>query len=193
MNVISKLNHRLQFYFSNCHWGKMGKKSHVIKPMRIIGKKRIYIGSNVNILNNARMETIFSWGNQILESSLTIGDGTSIEQNVHLIAAGNLKIGNKCVISADVYISDCNHGYLPTADIMSQPLEILPTEIGNHTFIGIGAKVMPGCIIGNNCVIGANSVVTKSIPDNCMAVGIPAKIIKCFDSEAKKWIKYNKN
>ena len=47
----------------------------------------------------------------------------------------------------------------------------------------------PGVTIGKNSVIGANSVVTKDIPDYCVAVGAPAKVIKKYDFESGKWLK----
>lgn len=53
-------------------------------------------------------------------------------------------------------------------------------EIGDNVFIGFNSIVMPGVRIGNNCVIGAGSVVTKSIPPNSIAAGVPAKVIKSF-------------
>ncbi len=52
------------------------------------------------------------------------------------------------------------------------------TFIGKQCFIGANVIIMPGIVIGNNTIIGAGSVVTKNIPDNCIAVGNPAKIIK---------------
>lgn len=55
---------------------------------------------------------------------------------------------------------------------------VCDTYIGNNSIIGIRSIVCPGVRIGNECVIGAGSIVTKDIPDNCMAVGNPAKIIR---------------
>lgn len=59
-------------------------------------------------------------------------------------------------------------------------------NIGDQTFIGMHAMVMPGVTIGKHCVIGANAVVTESIPDYCVAAGVPAKIMKRYDKKKKK-------
>ena len=59
-------------------------------------------------------------------------------------------------------------------------------EIGEETFIGARTIIMPGVIIGKNCVIGAGSVVTKSIPDESVACGVPAKIIRTTKEYADK-------
>lgn len=74
-------------------------------------------------------------------------------------------IGENCVINSGVTIGGTSHKY-------EVPI------IGNNVLIGSGAKIIGAVVIGNNVVIGANAVVTKDIPDNCLAVGIPAKIIK---------------
>lgn len=148
-------------------YGAKGNNTRVVKPMRIIGKNRIFLGDNVMILNNARMETCNE------SAKLVIGSGTSIEQECHLIAADDLEIGENCVISAWVYISDCNHIYNTKKPIMESGLEVKHTSIGNHVFIGIGAKIMPGVSIGDYAVIGANSVVTKDIPPYQIWGGVP--------------------
>ncbi|MBG9981858.1 acyltransferase [Aerococcaceae bacterium DSM 111020] len=60
--------------------------------------------------------------------------------------------------------------------------KILKVIIGNNVYIGAEANIMAGVNIGNNCIIGANAVVTKDIPDNSVAVGVPAKVVKDIDS-----------
>ena len=68
------------------------------------------------------------------------------------------------------------------------------TYIGENSFIGVRSLICPGVHIGNQCVIGGGSVVTKDIPDHCIAVGVPAKVIKtgikmnkyaCLEGEMK--------
>lgn len=52
------------------------------------------------------------------------------------------------------------------------------TYIGNNCFVGVNSLICPGVHIGDECVIGGGSIVTKDVPDNCMAVGVPARVIK---------------
>lgn len=181
MSIIEKFLNRIMQVLDNIKYGKCGRKSKIIKPMRIIGKRRIFLGENVRILNNARLETIRIWSGKVLNGQLHIGDHTSIEQNCHIIAANYVGIGKDCVISSFVYISDCSHNYSPYSSIMESELEVKKTVIGDHCFIGVGACIMPGVILGDNVVVGANSVVTKNVPSNAIVAGVPAKIIKRWE------------
>lgn len=172
MGIISRFSTRFKYTVKNLRFGHIGRNSKVIKPMRIINKSCIYIGDNVTVLNDARMECCAGYN-----ASIHIGDDTSIEQGCHIVAADQLEIGKKCVISAWVYISDCNHDY--GAEYMNRaPLQVKKTRIDDHVFIGIGSKIMPGVHIGHDAIIGANAVVTKDVPPNEIWGGVPAKCIR---------------
>ena len=98
---------------------------------------------------------------------------------------------HKDVLTADkVYISDNIHGYEDiNIPIRKQPIvQKKEVEIGEGSWLGENVCVI-GAKIGKHCVIGANSVVTKDIPDNCLAVGSPARVIKKYNFEKKEWIK----
>lgn len=69
--------------------------------------------------------------------------------------------------------------------------KIAPIQVGNNVYIGTGAYIMPGVKIGNNCIIGAGAIVTKSIPDNSVAVGIPARVIETVDDYAAHFLRKN--
>ena len=89
-----------------------------------------------------------------------------------------------------VYISDNLHSYEDVdKPVLEQPVrQIAPVEIGEGTWLGEGVCVI-GAKIGKGCVIGANAVVTKDIPDYSVAVGSPAKVIKKYNSDTKRWEK----
>ena len=70
-----------------------------------------------------------------------------------------------------------------------RPLYSKPVCIGNNVWIGENVCILLGVTIGDGCIIGANSVVNKDIPKDCIAVGSPAKVIKRFNRELNKWEK----
>jgi acetyltransferase-like isoleucine patch superfamily enzyme len=61
-----------------------------------------------------------------------------------------------------------------------------PINIGNNVYIGVRTLILPGVTIGDNCIIGAGSIITKDIPANSVAAGVPAKVIKNTDEYLKK-------
>ena len=90
-------------------------------------------------------------------------------------------------------MSTCSHTYsFVNIPITSQKLESKPVKIGNNCFIGMDVKVFPGVTIGDNVIIGANSIVTQDIPSFSVAVGSPAKVIKMYDFNTNRWIRIDK-
>lgn len=169
-------------------YGHIGKATYMLKPMRIVGKKNIYIGDYCSILHHARMETVSGWEKESFHGAIRIGNRTSIEQNCHIIAADELVIGDDCVLSSEVYVADCGHSCdIMEGSVMAQPLFVKKTSIGNGCFIGTGAKIMPGVKMGSHVVVGANAVVVKDVPDHTMVAGVPAKPIKKYDVKEKQW------
>lgn len=86
-------------------------------------------------------------------------------------------IGDDCFIGPNVGIYTACHSTDPV-ERNSRREWARPVTIGNNCWIGGGVVILPGVTIGDNCTIGAGSVVVKDIPDNCIAVGNPAKVVK---------------
>ena len=111
---------------------------------------------------------------------LTVGAGTYIGRFCTFACIDHICIGDDVLISDRVFIGDAVHGFILTnIPIKNQEQSSSgPVTIGDGTWIGIGASILPNVKVGKNCVIGANSVVTKDVPDFCVAVGNPAKVIR---------------
>jgi len=101
-----------------------------------------------------------------------IGKGFYIGHFGGIVVSGGAKIGNNCNISQDVTI-----GFIPRGKKRGVPV------IGDNCYIAPGAKIIGNVKIGNNVAIGANAVVTTDLPDNAVAVGIPAEIISYNGSD----------
>jgi len=170
-------------------YGTLGKGSCIEKELMILGKKHIYIGSEVFIRPGARIEAVTEFAGKKYAPKIVIGNRVNIEQNIHMTCAELIEIEDHVTISSNVLITDINHSYQKVnINPLNQPLETKEVHIGSFSLIGSGAKIMPGVKIGKNVVVGANAVVTEDVPDYCIVAGIPAKIIKHYDFEKEEWV-----
>ena len=140
------------------------------------------------IREGARIELVTQYEGRTFEPELIIGENTSFEQGCHITCAQRIEIGTGVAITERVGIFDILHGYETIGiPIRQQPLRTAPVKIGDNTLVGMGAVIQPGVTIGRHCVIGANSVVTREIPDYSVAVGAPARVIRRYDSVQRRW------
>lgn len=103
--------------------------------------------------------------------------------NCQISAINKIIIGNNVLVGSRVHISDHSHGNITKDDLNTIPVKRLlfskgPIVIGNNVWIGSGVAIMPNVTIGDNCIIGAKAVVTKSFETNSVIAGCPAKLIK---------------
>lgn len=164
-------------------------------PIDIRGKKFMDFGRKLTTGYYCRLEA-YPIGNNN-SKVLKFGDNVQINDFVHIAAAKNVEIGNNVLIASKIFISDICHGEYADIENMSDPnehpndrkLSAKPVIIHDDVWIGEMVSILPGVEIGKGSIIGANSVVTKSIPANSIAVGIPAKVIKQYNFETKRWEK----
>ncbi len=174
-------------YFNLFSFKSIGSRSVIFKPYRIDGYKNIIIGSNTIIQKNS---WLYCKSIDENKSVLQIGSNCTFGYNNHITSVKNVIIGDYVLTANNVYISDNLHGYQDIeVPIILQPIYFKSSvNIGNGSWIGENVCII-GASIGKNCVIGANSVVTKDIPDYSVAVGSPAKVIKTYDFALKCWVK----
>jgi acetyltransferase-like isoleucine patch superfamily enzyme len=195
--IAGKL-HQLLGRFSGYYWlavtqtfyrpafGAIGSRTRIIKPLKMRNMENIFIGSRVTIAKDAWLFTLSAIEN--CTPKLTIGDGCQIGNFNHITCVSTVSLGTKVLTADRVHISDNSHCYTnPDIAILDQPvISKGPVAIGSGTWLGENVSVL-SCSIGRNCVIGANAVVTKDIPDFCVVAGIPGKILKRFDLNSNTW------
>lgn len=167
-------------------FGFFGKNVRIISPISIEGEKNIYLGNNILVAAQSCLAATPLTGES--DCRLELGDGCTIGRFNHIYATGRVVLGKNVLTANNVYISDNLHDYRnPNLPILKQAIiQKSYVEIGDGTWLGHNACVM-GVKIGRNCVVGANSVVTRDIPDQCVVVGAPAVIIKRFNSASGIW------
>lgn len=121
--------------------------------------------------------------------NIFIGDNVIINMNCTFVDNNRIDIGDNVLIASNVQIYTATHPTNPYERVVQELGErtnfcntyALPVRIGDNVWIGGGAVLLPGVSVGRNSVIGAGSVVTRSIPENCIAVGNPCRVIKHID------------
>jgi acetyltransferase-like isoleucine patch superfamily enzyme len=148
---------------------------------RCVGKGTI-VGVRTEIINSANVRI----GDDCLlqdaiyiragtEGRITIGDRAAINSFCRFFGHGSIEIGEDTQIGPGCLITTTEHDYLHTLETRFKPV-----SIGRGVWIGANVTILPGVEIGDFTVIGAGSVVMKNIRPRCMALGVPARVVKLF-------------
>jgi len=111
------------------------------------------------------------------DGTLSIGEGTSIASYFVCNAGVDMSVGKNCMFSGFVFINCSDHQMKKGVNICEQPYIHGEIKIGDDVFLGAHVYVMRGTVINNGAVVGANSVVNKDVPENAIAIGVPARIV----------------
>jgi acetyltransferase-like isoleucine patch superfamily enzyme len=173
---------------------------HFQSPRRIANPDRIWIGDDVSLgpgclLSASRgypgafMQGAPAVEPQKFDSEIRIGNRVSATGYLTIGAASKVEIDDDCLLASHIFISDNQHGF-SNVDIpfKYQHLErIRPVRIGKGCWIGEHVVIMSGVTIGDMSIIGANSIVTRSVPERSIAFGNPARVIRRWDDDSGDW------
>ncbi len=159
-----------------------GRKTVLMYPIRLNGEERIAIGDHVFIGPGSWLQTLPDAENASV--AVSIGKGSSFAGACVISAVRSVTLEENVLLARNVYISDHSHKYTNIdMPVMAQGLDkIQPVLIKRGAWLGQNVVVCPGVTIGVGSVVGANSVVVKSIPDHCVAAGAPARVLKTIVS-----------
>ena len=135
----------------------------------------IKLGSNCAL---DRGVTLICSGESSSQAKIQIAANTYVNRNTVIDAIALIQIGRDCAIGPNCYLTDHDHGLDSRFPPLQQPMVAKKTVIGDGVWLGANVTVLKGVQIGNNAVIGAGSVVTKDVPKNAIAVGVPAKVLR---------------
>ena len=161
---------------------KCGKTAFFVKPIGLFGGQYISIGERSSFGRFCRLSACDRWEGDAFIPELTIGENCSFGEYNHITAINKIEIGNNVLTGRWVTITDNSHG---TTDYES--MQVPPQKrrlyskgsvrIGNNVWIGDKATILPGVSLGDGVIVGANAVVTRSVPAYCVVVGNPMRII----------------
>ena|SRR5690348_15741235 len=159
-----------------------GRKTVLMYPIRLSGEERIAIGDQVFIGPGSWLQTLPDGQNRSI--AVWIGKGTSVAGGCVISSVRSVQLEENVLLARNVYISDHMHRYTDTQiPVMAQGVDnIKPVLIKRGVWLGQNVVICPGVTIGTGAVIGANSVVTRDIPEYCVAAGAPARVLKHIPS-----------
>jgi acetyltransferase-like isoleucine patch superfamily enzyme len=147
-------------------------------------------GNVLQAIREGRLEvgehTLFEPGVWITapeQARVRIGSGTFLNQGVMVAAAELVEIGDHCMFANGCFISDASHRFDdPGRPITWQGFTSKgPTRVGDNVWCGAHVVITSGVTVGDRCVIGANSVVTRDIPPFSLAAGAPARVLRTIE------------
>ena len=129
------------------------------------------------------------------KETLFIGDNCEMGDLTHIVAHERVEIGKNVLIASKCFISDTSHGVYkgdnqdsPDIPPNQRKLVTQPVKIGNNVWIGENAVILAGADVGDGCIIGANSVVSKPIPSNAIVIG-RSQVVKRWNKDFGIWDK----
>lgn len=166
-------------------FGSMGKGVRIVWPMRIFGAKYCHFADGAVVQYGSYIVALREFEEAPI---LKVGARTMIGNHSHIVVTRRVEFGEGVLTADRLFIADNRHTFEdPDTPIRDQGLtQLAPVRIGDGTWIGENVCIS-GASIGRQCVIAANSVVTRDIPDLCVAAGAPARIVKRYCETRRGW------
>lgn len=186
MALFRRLQNRFVWDAYARKMSKVGSGAHVGKGVSVVGGEYIEIGDRFCAGVGLTLQAWGEYAGEQFQPKVIIGNDVTLTDYIQISCVNRVEIGDHVLMGQHVYISDNSHGDADATAIGVPPLERKltckgPVKIGNRVWIGRCVTIMSGVTVGDNAIIGANSVVTRDVPPNCVVAGVPARVIRCLD------------
>jgi acetyltransferase-like isoleucine patch superfamily enzyme len=164
-------------------FGSLGEGCVIAFPSgALVGEHAIHVGAGTLVAPWATLSAGYPGSEHLTPPrALVIGERCVIGLRSGISAHESVEIGDDVWFGQDVFVTDANHGMDdPDTPIGRQVGDAQPVKIGNGSWLGHGAVVLPGVTIGRQAVVAAGAVVHRDVPDYGVAAGVPAKVIKTW-------------
>jgi len=128
---------------------------------------------------------VFVTGGSPKSGKISIRSGTYVNRYTIFDGHESIEIGRRCMIGPHCYITDGDHSKEPGLPVQAQPMRTAAVILEDEVWVGSHVVILPGVRIGRGAVIGAASVVTRNIPANAIAYGVPAKVARMRGEPSK--------
>jgi len=190
--LIKKLGQMINICYRKIIWLYLSRKcmkrsihSSVGKGVSLVGAEYMTIEEKFSAGKNLKLQTWKEYRGLPTGRipSLIIRNNVTIMDNCQISCMDRIEIGSGSLLGDNVFVTDNFHGNNCISEMEMAPIERRlfskgPVIIGRNVWIGRNVCIMPGVTVGDGVVIGANAVVTSDIPNNAIAVGCPAKVVK---------------
>lgn len=186
---LRKLRSKIFILLNKHNFAQFGKNVFIFDP-QVWNPQHIHLGSNLWIGDKVWLAV----SSNRSDSKLVIKDKVRIGRFSEIYALQSIILEDGVVAAENVYISDNTHAYNDiNRFIRDQEVEYTgEVVIGSGTWIGRNVCII-SCTIGKNCIIGAYSFVKQNIPDYCVVVGNPARIVKRYNPDTQNWEKTDRD
>lgn len=164
---------------------KKNASSYIDRTIHLKNEKFITLGSEVAIGPGSILKCLTNYNDTKYYPKIKIGNNVHITSNLRIQCANQIIIMDNVLIASNVFMIDYNHGVMPhTSSYLENELNISEgIIIEEGVWIGNNVIILPGVRIGKKSIVGAGSVVTKSIPPYTVSAGNPAQVLKKFEND----------
>ncbi|WP_405332246.1 Coenzyme F420 hydrogenase/dehydrogenase, beta subunit C-terminal domain [Fibrobacter sp.] len=189
--LVSRVKNKLRLRYYKKILGGCSSNFSMGENIVMSNPQCVYLGEKVGVGANTYFGPVTNYMGVAYNPKIIIGDGTWVGKNCSFAAINKVEIGKNVLFAGHVHITDHSHGY----EDVTKPMNLQrltskgPVIIEDDCWLGFSSEILSGVHIGKHSVVAARAVVTKDVPAFSIVAGNPARVIKKYDMELKKWVR----